>query len=141
MPGTASYSAYMPMIGPSPFDQSAAKAVGIPPEPCSTVKPSARRRSAYQAADLYSRQAGSAKSKTMLHSLGPSPLAYLPMRALCGTSWMQPGVAFQENLLGIVSRELLKKIVKRYPASLQFAPSALKQGPELLKASGLWTDA
>ena len=35
----------------SPLVQSAQKAVGMPPEPSSTVKPSRRSRSTYQAAD------------------------------------------------------------------------------------------
>lgn len=51
LPGTASYSAYMPMVGPSPFVQWAQKAVGMPPEPSSTAKPSRFSRSTYQAAD------------------------------------------------------------------------------------------
>ena len=56
------------MVGPSPFDQVAQKAVGMPPEPTSTVKPSARSRSTYQAADLYSRQDGSWKSQIVMWS-------------------------------------------------------------------------
>ena len=63
LPGTASYSAYMPIVGPSPFVQWAQKAVGMPPEPSSTEKPSRFIRSTYQAADRYSRQAVSPKSK------------------------------------------------------------------------------
>src|SRR5450631_2079697 len=61
LPGTASYSAYAAMVGPGPFANDAAKAVGIPPEPASTVNPAARRQSTYHAFDLYSRKAGSAK--------------------------------------------------------------------------------
>ena len=52
-------------IGPSPLDQVAQKAVGMPPDPSSTSNPSRRRRSTYQAADLYSRQAGSCRSQTV----------------------------------------------------------------------------
>src|SRR5690606_20813674 len=67
LPGTASYSAYMPTVGPAPFTpplvQWAQKAVGMPPDPSSTEKPSRFRRSTYQAADWYSRQAVSPKSK------------------------------------------------------------------------------
>ena len=51
LPGTASYSAYMPMVGPGPFVQCAQNAVGMPPEPSSTEKPSRFNRSTYQAAD------------------------------------------------------------------------------------------
>ena len=62
LPGTASYSAYPPSTGPPrPCDQVAANAVGMPPEPSSTSHPSARNSSTYARADLYSRQAGSAK--------------------------------------------------------------------------------
>jgi hypothetical protein len=50
------------MTGP-PEPQLAAKAVGMPPEPSSTEKPARFSRSTYQAADWYSRQAVSPKSK------------------------------------------------------------------------------
>ena len=51
------------MVGPLPFDQVAEKAVGMPPEPSSTLKPSARSRFRYHAHERYSRQAVSAKSQ------------------------------------------------------------------------------
>src|SRR6188472_2247832 len=51
------------MRGPLPFDHSARNAVGMPPVPASTAKPSRVSRSTYQAAERYSRKAGSAKSQ------------------------------------------------------------------------------
>jgi len=61
----------MPMTGcpleAGPLDHSAQKAVGIPPDPSSTVKPSALSRSTYQAAERYSRQAVSPCSKIVAH--------------------------------------------------------------------------
>jgi hypothetical protein len=56
----------MPIVGPGPLLQWAQKAVGIPPEPSSTVKPRFRRSSTYQAEDRYSRQAVSPNSKIWL---------------------------------------------------------------------------
>jgi hypothetical protein len=53
----------MPTFGPAPFDHSAAKAVGMPAEPSSTMKPSSRKRFTYHSAERYSRQAVSPKSK------------------------------------------------------------------------------
>src|SRR5438093_12692762 len=50
------------MVGPFPFSQIAQNAVGMPPLPASTSNPSLRKRSTYHSADLYSRQAVSAKS-------------------------------------------------------------------------------
>src|SRR5438876_151453 len=51
------------MVGPLPFSQIAQNAVGIPPLPGSTSNPSPRKRPTYHSADLYSRQAVSAKSQ------------------------------------------------------------------------------
>ena len=51
------------MRGPAPFDHSARNAVGMPPLPASTAKPSCSSRSTYHAAERYSRKAGSAKSQ------------------------------------------------------------------------------
>jgi hypothetical protein len=50
------------MAGP-PSPATAWNAVGIPPEPSSTSNPSFSSSSQYAAADWYSRQAGSARSK------------------------------------------------------------------------------
>ena len=49
------------MVGPGPFDHVAENAVGMPPEPSSTVKPSARSVFTYHSAERYSRQAVSAR--------------------------------------------------------------------------------
>ena len=49
------------MVGPGPFDHVAEKAVGMPPEPSSTLKPSARSVLTYHAAERYSRHAVSAR--------------------------------------------------------------------------------
>src|SRR5262249_51535949 len=48
------------IVGPLPFDQVAEKAVGMPPDPGSTVKPSAFSLLTYHSAERYSRQAVSA---------------------------------------------------------------------------------
>src|SRR5690606_11122091 len=80
-----SYSAYMPMTGPSPFDHSAQKAVGIPPEPSSTVKPSALSRPTYHSAERYSRHAVSPWSKIVAHHAERSPTraATWPRAVVC----------------------------------------------------------
>ena len=75
-------------MGP-PLFQTAQKAVGMPPEPSSTSKPSLRSRSTYQAADLYSRQAGSWKSQIVLCQLEScSSFSATQSSAVCFSSVM-----------------------------------------------------
>ena len=72
------------MVGPLPFDQCAAKAVGMPADPSSTSKPSARSRFTYHSAERYSRQAVSAKSQIVAHQADQfCRLASIHLCAVC----------------------------------------------------------